>query len=117
MAKNRLGRINEEVLRELAVLIPTLKDPRIPTFTSVTRADVTPDLRYGRVYISVLGDEKELAQCIKGLTSAAGYLRRELGSRLQLRYTPELSFFPDHSITQGAHIIKLIEDVNESQES
>lgn len=118
MANNRLGRINEEVMREIATLIPTLKDPRIHIMTSITRADVTPDMRYARLFISVLGDESALKESIKGLKSAAGYLRRELSRKLQLRYTPELVFVADDSITHGVHIMELIGSVSDkNQES
>jgi len=117
MANNRLGRINEEVLREIATLIPTLKDPRINIMTSITRADVTPDMRYARLFVSVLGDEQAKKDSIKGLKSAAGYLRRELSRRLQLRYTPELVFVPDDSITHGVHIMELIESVSDGSSS
>ena len=113
MANNRLGRINEEVMREIATLIPTLKDPRIHIMTSITRADVTPDMRYARLFISVLGDESALKESIKGLKSAAGYLRRELSRKLQLRYTPELVFVADDSITHGVHIMELIDSVSD----
>lgn len=116
MANNRLGRINEEVMREIATLIPTLKDPRISMMTSITRADVTPDMRYARLFVSVLGDEKACSDSIKGLKSAAGYLRRELSRKLQLRYTPELVFVPDDSITHGVHIMKLIDSVSDKSE-
>ncbi len=113
MANNRLGRINEEVMREIATLIPTLKDPRIHIMTSITRADVTPDMRYARLFVSVLGDESALKESIKGLKSAAGYLRRELSRKLQLRYTPELVFVADDSITHGVHIMELIDSVSD----
>ncbi len=116
MANNRLGRINEEVMREIATLIPTLKDPRIHIMTSITRADVTPDMRYARLFVSVLGDESALKESIKGLKSAAGYLRRELSRKLQLRYTPELVFVADDSITHGVHIMELIDSVSDKNQ-
>ena len=108
MASNRIGRINEEIQRELATLIPTLKDPRVQTtMLSVTRAEATPDLRYAKVYISVL-DEACAKEALQGLRSAGGFLRRELGSRLQLRYTPELVWELDDSMAYGAHMLKLL---------
>lgn len=108
MASNRIGRINEELQRELAGLIRNLKDPRVQkTMVSVTRVEATPDLRYAKVYVSLL-DEAQAKDCMKGLKSAGGYLRRELGSSLNLRYTPELTWELDESITHGAHMLELI---------
>ena len=107
MASNRIGRINEEIQRELASLIPNVKDPRVSGLISVTAVDTTPDLRYAKIYISVL-DKSDCAQVLKGLKSASGYLRRELGRALQLRYTPELTFVRDDSIDQGAHILDML---------
>ncbi len=108
MAKNRIGRINEEIQKELAALLRNLKDPRVQsTMISVTRVETTPDLRYAKVYASFL-DESKAADALKGLKSASGYLRRELGSALNLRYTPELQWALDDSITYGAKMLKLI---------
>ena len=111
MASNRIGRINEEIQRELASLIPNVKDPRVSGLISVTAVDTTPDLRYAKTYISVL-DKSDCAQVLKGLKSASGYLRRELGHALQLRYTPELTFVRDDSIDQGAHILDMLRNPN-----
>ena len=111
MASNRIGRINEEIQRELASLIPNVKDPRVSGLISVTTVDTTPDLRYAKIYISVL-DKSDCAQVLKGLKSASGYLRRELGRALQLRYTPELTFVRDDSIDQGAHILDMLRNPN-----
>ena len=106
---NRMGRINEEVQRELAALIPTVKDPRVTGMISVTAVEVTQDLKYAKVYISVL-DKDGSGQVLKGLKSAAGYLRRELGRALNLRNTPELTFFRDDSMAKGAHILEMLRD-------
>lgn len=111
MESNRIGRINEEIQRELASLIPNVKDPRVSGLISVTAVDTTPDLRYAKIYISVL-DKSDCAQVLKGLKSASGYLRRELGHALQLRYTPELTFVRDDSIDQGAHILDMLRNPN-----
>ena len=108
MASNRIGRINEEIQKELASLIRNLKDPRVQnTMISITRVETTPDLRYAKVYASFLQEEKA-ADALKGLKSAAGFLRRELGSALKLRYTPELVWELDDSITYGARMLGLI---------
>ena len=111
MASNRIGRINEEIQRELASLIPNVKDPRVTGMISVTAVDTTPDLRYAKIYISVL-DKSDSAQVLKGLKSASGWLRRELGNTMKLRYTPELVFEIDHSIEYGAHISQVISSLD-----
>lgn len=119
MASNRIGRINEEIQKELANLIRNLKDPRVQdTMISVTHVETTPDLRYTKVYVSFLQEERA-ADALKGLKSAGGYLRRELGRSLQLRYTPELVWALDDSITYGAKMLKLINslEVGEDGES
>ena len=108
MASNRIGRINEEIQKELSNLIRNLKDPRVQdTMISITHVETTPDLRYAKVYVSFLQEERA-ADALKGLKSAGGYLRRELGRALQLRYTPELVWALDDSITYGAKMLKLI---------
>ena len=108
MASNRIGRINEELQKELSSLIRELKDPRVQnTMISITRVEATPDLRWAKVYVSFLQQEKA-AEALKGLKSASGYLRRELGSALQLRYTPELQWEQDDSIVYGAKMLELI---------
>ena len=109
MASNRIGRINEEIQRELSTLIRSVKDPRVTGMISITAVDTTPDLKYAKIYISVL-DKSDCTQVLKGLKSASGFLRRELGRALQLRATPELTFIRDDSIDQGAHILDLLRD-------
>ena len=116
MASNRIGRINEEIQKELAALIRNLKDPRVQdTMISVTRVEATPDLRWAKVYVSFLQEEKA-KDALKGLKSASGYLRRELGQRLQLRYTPELQWEQDDSIVYGAKMLKLINSLEVSRD-
>ena len=112
MPSNRIGRINEEIQRELSDQLRRLKDPRVSQvgMVSITRVDTTGDLRYARIYISAL-DKSQEKEVLKGLKSAAGYLRRELGSRIDLRYTPELQFFVDDSIAYGAHILDMLNHV------
>ena len=114
MASNRIGRINEEIQRELADLLRTLKDPRVQAMISITRVETTGDLRYAKVYVSVLEKDRS-RDVLKGLKSAGGYLRREIGSRLQLRYTPELVFELDGSIEHGARIFDLIEQLHRKE--
>ena len=111
MASNRINRINDEIQRELAGQLRNLKDPRVSGtgMVSITRVDTTNDLRYARVYVSALNKDQE-KDVLKGLKSAAGFLRRELGHALQLRYTPELQFLGDDSISHGAHILELLRE-------
>ena len=112
MAGNRIGRINEEIQRELSALLRTLKDPRLQNgLVTVTHVDTTSDLRCCKVYVSAL-DKSQEAEVMKGLKSAAGSLRRELGAAVQLRYTPQLQFVADDSIEQGAHILEMLRDPN-----
>ena len=117
MASNHIQRINDDIRRALADLLRQVKDPRVQQgdLVSIVRTDTTGDLRYCKVYLSVLGkvDEKEFK---KGLRSCSGWLRRELGSALSLRYTPELQFELDHSIEQGAHINDLIRELDIPQD-
>ncbi|MDO4621278.1 MAG: 30S ribosome-binding factor RbfA [Lachnospiraceae bacterium] len=112
--KNR--RVNQEVARELSTIIRELKDPRIAVMTSVTEALVAPDLKTCKVYISVLGNEKEQADTMKGIESAKGFIRHELAVRLNMRNTPELTFVEDRSIERGAEMSKLIDEVRRRDE-
>ena len=118
MSSNRIGRINEEIQRELSAQFRTLKDPRVSQvgMVSITRVDTTGDLRFARVYVSALDKERE-KDAIKGLKSASGFLRRELGRTLQLRYTPELQFIADDSIQHGAHILEVLRQVERDDET
>ena len=112
MASNRIIRINEEVRRELSNVIRELKDPRIPLMTSIVAVNVTNDLRYAKVYVSVMGDEETKKQALVGLKKAAGFCRREISQKIDLRYTPELIFELDNSIEHGAHINALIQNLD-----
>lgn len=108
MASNKIGRINDDIQRVLAARLRDVKDPRVQQgMISVTRVETTGDLRYCKVWLSVLGLENE-KEFRKGLKSASGWLRRELGAVLDLRYTPELVFEVDHSIEYGAYISEMI---------
>ena len=110
MATNRIGRVNEEIQRELSTLLRSLKDPRLQSgLLTITHVDTTSDLRYSKIYVSAL-DKSQEKDMMKGLKSASGYLRRELGAAINLRYTPELQFIADDSIQQGAHILEMLRD-------
>jgi ribosome-binding factor A len=113
MSKHRQSRINEEVKRVISEIIRNeLKDPRISTLCSVVAAEVTPDLKFAKVYISVLGTEEEKKNTLAGLNSAAGFVRRELGSRIDLRNNPEVHFELDKSIEHGARILGILNEIN-----
>ena len=108
MASNRILLINEEIQKELSSLLRTVKDPRVQdVMISITRVETTPDLRFTKVYVSFLQSEKA-EDAMKGLKSAAGYLRRQLGSNLKLRHCPEIVWSLDDSITYGAKMLNLI---------
>lgn len=114
MRKNSIKntRINQEVLKELSVLIRTeLKDPRIHPMTTIVAVEVAPDLKTAKVYVSVLGDEEAQKDTLAGLKSAAPFLRSQLAHTLNLRNTPQLFFSVDQSIEYGVHMSKLIDDV------
>lgn len=115
MANYRRGRINDEVKKELSLILREVKDPRISdAFISVTAVEVSGDLKFAKVYYSaMMGDKKEVA---KGLKSSAGFIRREIARRLNLRMTPEFTFYEDHSIEHGAHISKLLNGIEISPE-
>lgn len=112
MPSNKLARTNDDIQYTLSKLLREVKDPRINQgMISVTRVETTGDLRYSKVWLSVMGmkDEKEFK---RGLRSVGGWLRHELGESLNLRYTPELVFEIDHSIEYGAHISDLINSLD-----
>ena len=116
MASKRINGINQEIQKELSSLLRNVKDPRVQnTMISITRVETTPDLRYAKVYASFLEDNKA-NDALKGLKSAGGYLRRELGRALNLRYTPELVWELDDSITYGAKMLKLINSLEVSHD-
>ncbi len=114
MRKNSIKntRINNEVQRELSEIISReVKDPRIHPMTSVVSVEVTPDLKYCKAYISVLGSEESGKDTIQGLRSAVGFIRNQLARRINLRNTPELTFILDQSIEYGVHMTRLIDEV------
>ena len=115
MRKNSVKntRINEEVMRELSNIIRLeVKDPRISPVTSVVSVEVAPDLKTCKAYISVLGDDEAVKKTLEGLKSSAGFIRRELARRINLRNTPEITFVSDQSIAYAAKMSKLIDEVN-----
>ena len=110
-------RVNTEVQRELSnILRGGIKDPRVAPWTSVVAAEVAPDLKTCKVYVSVLGDQKAQEDTLAGLESAVGYIRRELARTLNMRNTPEIRFVLDQSIEYGVNMSKFIDDVNRKEE-
>ncbi|MBE6764643.1 MAG: 30S ribosome-binding factor RbfA [Clostridia bacterium] len=107
----RNERLNEDIMRELCAIIRTVKDPRVSPLISVVRVEVTNDLSYATCYISAFEGAAKTEESVKGLKSAAGYVRRELGNSLKLRHVPQLIFKADGSIEHSAHINKMLNDV------
>lgn len=116
MPSNKINRINEDIRLSLSRLIGEVKDPRVHQgLITITRAETTTDLKFCKVYVSVMGLQNE-KEFMRGLKSASGWLRHELGQRVKLRNVPELSFIIDRSIEYGAHISSLLNELNVSQD-
>ena len=113
MANNRTERINEEFRRELSSIFREIKDPRLSSMVSVVAVNVTKDLKYAKVYVSVMGSQEEKENSMQALKSATGFIKREIGLRLNLRAVPQPTFVLDTSIDYGAHINDLIKKINE----
>ncbi len=111
MANYRIGRMGEDIKRELSALLRELKDPRISPMTSILRCEVSPDGSHCKVNVSALEGEEATKETCKGLASASGYLRREIGSKLHLRKCPELHFVADNSIAYSAHINEILHKI------
>jgi len=115
---HRAERVSDEIQRRLMELIATeLKDPRVSFLSSITRIQMSPDLHYAKVYISMMGSPDEQKSTITALRHAAGFLRHELGVNLRLRHTPELQFVLDHSIEEGDRVLRVIREVESREES
>jgi ribosome-binding factor A len=109
MPGHRIDRINEDIKRELSDILRDLKDPRIKGLVSILNVEITSDLSYAKVYVSIVGGDA--SEALKGLKSAAGFARRELSSRLLIRKTPELKFIHDDQIEHSAKISKIINEI------
>ncbi|MFV1951712.1 MAG: 30S ribosome-binding factor RbfA [Nitrospinota bacterium] len=115
MEFKRSKRVGGIVLQEISqILLRDIKDPRIG-FATLTGIEVSDDLKYAKVFVSILGEEDEKTNTLKGLQSASGFIRRELGSRIRLRSIPELIFKIDTSLEHGAYINKILEDLNKKK--
>ncbi|HZX20958.1 MAG TPA: 30S ribosome-binding factor RbfA [Clostridia bacterium] len=118
MSYPREKRLAEEIKKIVSDIIRNeLKDPRISSMTSITEVDLTRDLRYVNIYVSILGDEEEKKETIEGLTRASGFIRREIGKNIKARYTPEVIFKLDNSIERGIHMYNIITKVSEQEKS
>ena len=111
MPNYRIGRLSEDIKRELSALLRDLKDPRISPMTSILRCEISPDGSHCKVHVSALEGVAATKETVKGLTSASGYLRKEIGGRLHLRKCPELHFIADFSIAYSAHINELLHKI------
>ncbi len=110
---NRMIRINDEIKREISEVIRSeLKDPRIGLITSVLKAETTNDLKYCKIYVSILGDDEKKKETMEGLKNASGFIRKQIAVRINLRNTPELKFILDDSLEYGFKISKIIDDIN-----
>lgn len=115
---DRIDRISEEVRREMSDIIQnSIKDPRLPDFVSVTSVRVAKDLKHAKAYVSVLGTPEQKEEALKALVHAAGYIRREIGQRVRIRFTPEIHFELDNSIENGIRISKLIAETMAQSEA
>ncbi|HCW80694.1 MAG TPA: 30S ribosome-binding factor RbfA [Ruminococcaceae bacterium] len=115
MASHRLGRVTEDIMRELTAIFRKLKDPRVQGLISIVRVDVSSDLSYCTVYISAMEGLDHAKEAVKGLKSASGFIRHELGTRLPLRKVPQLSFRATDSIEHGANIERIINEIKEEK--
>lgn len=118
MGSYRMDRTGEDIMRELTAILRTVKDPRVSGLVSIVRADVTRDMSYATVYISSMDGLEAAKTAVKGLTSAAGYMRRELGLALKLRHVPELRFVADDSIAYSSRIAEQLQklDIKSSED-
>ena len=113
MSSHKMERISQDFKRVASNILMNLKDPRVPPLSSVTAVQITPDLKFAKIYVSVMSDDKEIiAEALKGLSSAAGFFRKEIAAKLDLRNTPQITFEADNSISHAIHINKIINDLN-----
>ncbi len=114
MSYPREKRLAEEIKRVVSgIIMDELRDPRVSPMTSVVEVDLTRDLRYVDIYVSILGDDREKKETMEGLTRASGFIRRQIGKKIKARYTPEVTFKLDNSIERGVYMYNVITKVNE----
>lgn len=116
MPSFKTGRTASDIKKELSDLFRDIKDPRVSKLLSIVKVDVSGDLSYATVYVSAIEGYEKTVESVKGLKSASGYLRRELGHRLRIRKTPELRFVADDSIIKSANISEIIDSFSNNQE-
>lgn len=118
MSENRVRRVAEQIKKDISQIIGAqIKDPRIAGITSVTEVQLTRDLRYASVYVSIYGTDLEKEETLQTLIRASGYIRSEIGRRIRLRYIPEINFFLDNSIEYGVHIENVIKSLKKEEKS
>ena len=118
MSENRMRRVAEQIKKDVSQIIrEQLKDPRIGMLTSVTDVELSKDLKYASIYVSIYGDEKEKEDTYAALLRATGYVRTEIGRRIRLRYTPEINFHLDSSMEYGAHIERVLKTLKEEEKN
>jgi ribosome-binding factor A len=116
MSENRVRRVAEQIKKDIGQIIASqIKDPRVAGITSVTEVQLTRDLRYASVYVSIFGTDLEKDETLQTLIRAAGYIRGEIGRRIRLRYVPEINFFLDNSIEYGVHIENVIKSLKKEE--
>ncbi len=117
MSENRVRRVAGQLKKDLSQIIGNeIKDPRVAGLTSVTEVQVTRDLHYASVYVSIFGTAEDKEKTLQALNGAAGYIRSEVGKRIRLRHIPEINFFLDNSIEYGAHIESVIKTLKEEEQ-
>ena len=116
MSSYRMNRTSEDIKRELTAILRTVKDPRVTGLVSIVRVEVSSDLSYAKIYVSSMDGLEAAKTAVKGLTSAGGYIRHELGAALRLRHVPELRFVADDSIAYSAHIAQTLHDLEKKSD-
>ena len=110
MSSHRLDRVSQDIKRSLSSIIRELKDPRISSMLSIVRVEVTGDMSYAKIFASAIEGKEKTVESVKGLTSAQGYIKRELSRSVKMRKMPELTFIADNSIAHGSEIARIIGD-------
>jgi ribosome-binding factor A len=114
VSENRIRRVAEQMKKDISIIIASeIKDPRVAGLTSITDVELSKDLRYASIYVSIFGSEAEKEETLQTLIRASGFIRSEIGRRIRLRYIPEINFYMDNSLEYGAHIERVIRSLKE----